>query len=131
MVTRIAIFNWFIHNTPIEDTIKNHNNILDFCIGLRARDSKFIEITKDIKINTLPKTIRYFISNRGNVFKKQYNDGSVEYLNVHPQKGRTFYQTLLNEYDDTLAKNYDINYSYYIWKTRTELSIFTEKANLF
>lgn len=128
LITRIAAFNYFVHNIPIEDTIKNHKNILDFCIGIRAKqDAKLISINKKGEETILPKTIRYFISNTGTIFKKRFADGRISYLNVHPQKGRSFYQTLLNEYEDINAHNYDINYSYYVYKTKHEIETYNLK----
>ena len=83
LVIRIAIFNYFVNNTPIEETIKNHKNILDFCIGVRAKQEvKFFSLNNSGDQKDLPKTIRYFISNKGLVFKKRYGGGNVEYLNL-------------------------------------------------
>lgn len=131
LIVRIALFNYFTKNIPIEDTIKNHKNILDFCIGVRAKqDSKFIQLDKNGNATPLPKTIRYYISNQGSIFKKKYIDGRISYLNVHPLKGRSFYQTLLNNYDDTLAHNYNINYSFYTYECRKELSAFNSITQL-
>lgn len=131
-IIAIAIYNWFVNNIPIEDTIKNHNNILDFCIGVRTKsDSKFIYLDKNAKEYSLPKTLRYFISNRGVVIKKRFHDGRTHYLNVHPQRGRTFYQTMLNQYEVTNAHSYDVNYSYYIFKTKEELhNILTKQTKI-
>ncbi len=131
-IIAIAIYNWFVNNVPIEDTIKNHNNILDFCIGVRTKsDSKFIYLDKNAKEYNLPKTLRYFISNRGVVIKKRFHDGRTHYLNVHPQRGRTFYQTMLNQYEVTNAHSYDVNYSYYIFKTKEELhNILTKQTKI-
>ncbi len=121
-IVAIAIYQWFVNNIDIEETIRNHKNILDFCIGVRTKsDSKFIYLDKNAKEYSLPKTLRYFISNKGVVIKKRFHDGRTHYLNVHPQKGKTFYQTMLNQYEVTNAHSYDVNYSYYIFKTKEEL----------
>jgi len=132
-IIAIAIYQWFVNGISIEETIKNHNNILDFCIGVRTKsDSKFIYLDKDAKEYNLPKTLRYFISNRGVVIKKRFHDGRTHYLNVHSQKGRTYYQTILNQYVTKESNHYDINYNYYIKKTNDEISnIVTKQTTLF
>lgn len=108
-----SIYHYFIYGTPVRDFIKNHTNIFDFCIGVRSKkDSKFVYYNKDGVEHNLSKTIRYYISNQGVVIKKKYNDGRVSFLNVHPLKGKTYYQTIFNQFVD--KDNYNINYSYYI-----------------
>lgn len=118
-ISRIALKNYFINNISVEETIKNHNNLFDFCIGVRAKGKTYFEyryIDNGIfKTTHLPKTIRYFISNRGGCIYKIYEDNRVQMLNVHPQKGKTWYQTVMNVYDDSLLKN--VNFSYYIYET--------------
>ncbi len=132
-IVAIAIFQWFVNNIPIKDTIKNHNNILDFCIGVRTKsDSKFIYLDNTATEYDLPKTLRYFISNRGVVIKKRFHDGRTHYLNVHSQRGRTYYQTMLNQYVTKESSHYDINYNYYIKKTNDEISnIVIKQTTLF
>jgi hypothetical protein len=179
LIVAKAIHDYFVKGISIEDTIYNHTNIFDFCIGERSQwDSHFDsieiksiphykdeeklqyilkkgyssyynntwvkgsdtsgdtlnniferEITKDNYINRerLPKTIRYYISNKGKVFKKVYDDGREQFCVVHPQKGRTYNQTLFNKIIVKDIKEYDIDYSYYLKQARKEIDVF--KAN--
>lgn len=133
LVVRIALYNYFVKNIPIKDTICNHNNIFDFCIGHRSKgNSKFFYLDKNGTSYDLSKTIRYFISNKGVVIKKKMTEsGQISYLNVHPQKGKTWYQTLLNKIDNTDIKNYDINFRYYIVKCKEEIENFKKLEQLF
>lgn len=133
LITRIAIYEWFVNNTPIEETILNHKNILDFCIGARVKqDAKFFYLDKNGREHNLSKTIRYFISNKGVVIKKRFTDGRTTFMNVAEKKGYTYYQTLLNKYTNTNAHDYDINYRYYIKKTNDELyNIVNHQQSLF
>lgn len=132
LIERIAIYNWFLYNTPIEKTIKEHTNIFDFCFGIRVRQgAKLYEYDKNANKKPLHKTIRYIISNKGTVFKKLYDDGRSEYLNAPSIKGKAWYQTLLNNIVDTNALNYDLNYNFYIKNVKEELSLFDKKPTLF
>jgi len=68
MIVSIALKEYFINNTPIETTIKNHNNIFDFCkvvkgIGeatfktIQWIDRKIVETPQQKKINRYIVTI--------------------------------------------------------------------------
>lgn len=132
LITRIAIFNHFTKRIPIEETIRNHTNIFDFCIGARTKsDSKFFYLNKNGKEYPLSKTIRYFISNKGVIIKKRFTENNrISYLNVHPQKGRSWYQTMLNKVDPN-QKEYDINYNYYIKQANDDIYDLMPKTTLF
>jgi hypothetical protein len=122
-IVAIAVYNYFVHNTPIEYTIRNHQDILDFCIAKKS-DKKYgiyyiiIKGTAFIK-ETLQLTNRYYISKGGGKLIKQeankrtwieFESGyNVRILNNLPtSKGKY----ILN------PKSYDINYQYYIRETR-------------
>lgn len=115
----IALKEYFINNIPVETTIKNHNNLFDFCIGVRTTGNTKLKVVKikdfNVEYEELPKTIRYFISKSGSCIYKFYEDGSKEILNKHPQNGRTWYQTILNKYDESLLPS--VNHSYYMYET--------------
>lgn len=132
LVSRIAVFNYFTKNIPVEETIRNHTNIFDFCIGVRTKsDSKFFYLDRNGKEYPLSKTIRYFISNKGVVIKKRMTESQeVSYLNKHPQKGKAWYQTVLNRIDSD-QKSYDINHSYYIKQANDIIYDLLPKNTLF
>lgn len=122
LVVAIAVYNYYINNVSIEQTIKNHTNIFDFCIGIRAKADAVFEArgVQDGKVvkEKLSKTIRYIISTNGVSLYKIYKDGSEETINVHPQRGRTWYQTILNKITDDNISNYNINFTFYIQEAR-------------
>ena len=105
-----ALFEYFVNNIPIEDTIKNCTDIYDFCIAKKI-DEKFTneyhsikngQYTKDI----LQKSIRYYVStNGGNLFKVDYKTGDTENYEVNKKV------TIFNDY---FEGNYHIDYGYYI-----------------
>lgn len=132
LIVRKAMFNWFTQGIPVEKTILAADNILDFCIGARVkRDAKFLYLDKNGQEYNLPRTIRYFISTTGVIIKKRFNDGRIHFLNVHPQRGKAWYQTLLNKYDNTDIKQYNVNFAYYIKAAKDEINKFQPSLNLF
>ena len=116
-IIAIALQNYFIHNKSIKDTIMNHTNIYDFCTAMRT-DPKFIteyHYLKDsqLKIDTLQKTNRYYISRSGgSLFKVDKKDN--KYINYCV--GRQV--TIFNDYVEKPMKDYNIDYGYYISETQ-------------
>ena len=110
-IVPIALKAYFIDNIPIEQTIKNHKDIFDFCIRLKLKkttDGIFKNIENgNIKDVLLPRTTRYYISNTGGtILKKHHSTNRTEGVNVG------YRTTLFNNYIE--KENYDINYTYYI-----------------
>lgn len=117
-----ALMDYYADNVPIEDTIRNHTNIYDFCISIKT-GSDFIKeyqriINGKLNITILQKNVRYFISNTGGIILKKYKEVKIdirgqkrEYISLH--KG--YYSTIFNDYYPCENfKNYNINYNYYI-----------------
>ena len=121
------------------DNKYDNHGIFDFCIAKKATkafefEERRVDHNGDIDIKTLDsKIVRYFVSNRGAVLhempagsrlKKEYDLDDVPELvygvkglkgqlaEAHPQKGKSFYTTNFNIYQE--AEIYDINYQYYI-----------------
>lgn len=109
-IVPISLKNYFIYNIPIEETIKNHKDIYDFCLRLKT-NSKSIPIYKYIEngkiINKkLDRTTRYYISNKGGILLKDFGDNRISGVNVG------YNVTLFNKYVN--KSDYDLNYSFYI-----------------
>ena len=109
-----AVYEYFVNNTPVENTIKGCNDVLDFCIS-RKSDKKFkielhtIENGKK-KIDVLQKTNRFYISNTGgSFFTRDIEKGRLTGLFVgHNVR-------ILNDYNpEKPLKSYDINFDWYI-----------------
>lgn len=112
----IALEKYFLEGEPIEKTIKNHDDPLDFCLSHKA--SKKFDIKKrwiedgQIKEEDIQRTNRYLITKSGCRVVK-YTDKKE--LSVPKTKGQ--FVTLLNS--DPESFNMDnINYRYYIQETR-------------
>lgn len=127
----IAIYEYFVKGKPIEDTIKNHRNIYDFCAGVRAKSSDvkgkshfelhWIE-GSELKKKKLSKTVRYFISKKGQYLFKCYPDGSQIHVEAPLNLGKMkkdWKITYFNKYYPVNNfEEYNIDYSYYIHKAR-------------
>lgn len=119
-----ALSEYFINNVPVEDTIVNHTNIYDFCGRQKfGRDSYGETHTVAFdqhknpynKVEKQQKNVRYYISNKGSTFIKQYTKKKQQFLN----KG---YQiTVFNQYIKKDMKDYDINYQFYIDECNKEI----------
>jgi len=127
----IAVFEYFVNNKPIEDTIRNHTNIFDFCAGVRASKSQergqsryelHTIVGTEINKTKLSKTVRYFISTRGKYLFKCYENGVIEHVEAPDKRGRNnkdWKVTYFNKaYYPENFSDYNIDYSYYISKAR-------------
>jgi hypothetical protein len=129
----IALQNYYSKNIPIEETIYNHQNIYDFCCGVKSKSgAKLIHLnTKTSEEIQLQKVNRYFISNDGlNLLKRlkplegkkvsnqmdifnNIDDGTRE-----QEVEAGWLTTIFNKYYKLEMKKYNINYSYYIDKCK-------------
>lgn len=130
MIIPIALSEYFVKGIPIETTIKNHKDIYDFCgrQKFKGNDYGVIEYLKDnqIYIEKQQKNVRYYISNKGNSFKKHYAKGSIEIINVGYQV------TIFNKFIEKQIEDYDINYNFYIKECYKEINqIINKQLELF
>lgn len=129
-IVPIALKNYFIYNTPISETIRNHKNIYDFCIRLKCNHSSkalysYLDEDDRVKDLTLSRTTRYFISKKGGALSIYYN-GSDSPNKVN--KGYTV--TLFNNFIE--QEDYNINYNFYEIETNKIIDIVVNnQLNLF
>lgn len=126
----IALSEYFVKGIPIEDTIKNHTDIYDFCGRQKfGRDSHGVILTlSDNKVDSkvTGKNIRYYVSDRGSILVKHYSKGTKEAVHCG------YYITDFNTYikRDTI-KDYNIKYEYYIKECYKEIeNISSNQLNL-
>ena len=125
-----AVFDFYVYGKPVEETIKECQDIHLFCIAQKIggdftpelhydeikenvitdEEQEVIEETENESlIEVLQKTTRFYVSNNGGSFYKRKKDGSLFGLVVGKKV------TVLNDIDDTKPiGEYDINYQYYI-----------------
>lgn len=113
-IVPIALSKYFIEDIPIEETIKNHKNIFDFCLRLKTDKSSegqlhYIDDKFNKKILHLSKTTRYYISNKGGALYKYFEKNNrINGINVK------FLATIFNKYKELSMEEYDVNYKFYI-----------------
>lgn len=115
-----ALNAYYINDTPIIDFLKDHKNIMDFCISQRiggqfSAEYHWLDPEKaEHHIDKLQKTNRYFISkNGGHLYKAKpiinKTSGKEAIQRINLVKG--YKVTLFNDYFD--ATDYQIDYSFY------------------
>ena len=117
----IALENYIYRNIPIDDTIRNHTNIYDFCGRVKSKYDSWYEMS-NIKQQ---KNVRYYVSKDGGKLLKKYKDGRTAEVHVD------YRSTVANKiYDD---KNYDdINYTFYVKECYKIIdTILPKQLNLF
>ena len=113
-IVPIALKEYFINGIPIDETIKNHKDIFDFCLRLKTNSSctpTFTYLDKECqcpKTIKLARTTRYYISNTGGVLTKVFDDGRETGVNIG------FSATLFNKYEEKPMEEYNLNYQFYI-----------------
>lgn len=120
-----AIKQYFIDETPIEDFIRNHDNIFDFCI-MQKVDRKFKTIWGNTEVQ---KTNRFYITSNPNAgYLKKVDKYNGKEFSIY--KG--FGVQIFNKYEKKEMKDYRINYNYYISETRKLIcTIDSKQLNLF
>lgn len=106
-----AVINYFVFNIPVEDTIRNCNDIRKFLMSQRV-DKKF-KVEYDDKY--IQRINRWYASTNGcYLYTVDESKTPVKYSNLLKKSG----VTILNYIDDISTKNKKINYPYYISEAR-------------
>lgn len=129
-IVPIALKEYFVNNVPVEETIKNHKDIFDFCLRLKTNSNStpFYKYIKDgkIVIDKLNRTTRYYVSNNGGSLSKSFDANRSSGVNV----GYTV--TLFNNYIEKPMSDYNINYNFYISEVnKIKNSIENKQLSLF
>ena len=107
-----AVYEYFVHNTPVMETLRNHKDILDFCKTQNVgRNFKVCyDKVEDGKIVTVycQRHFRFYVSQKGVVIQKE------DTVNGKRSKlGSGLPSTMLNNLDDKPIEERGINYAYY------------------
>jgi hypothetical protein len=127
-----AFHDYWVKGVPVEQTIKNHRNIFDFCAGVKAKKSdkkgaSHYEIWKvtdgEIKKQKLSKTVRYYICKTGGTLLKFYEDGTHAQVEAPIMKGNKLIKEWKVAYFNKACypdefEHYEIDYVYYISKAK-------------
>ena len=115
-IVPIALQKYFVEGISVEDTIKNHDNIYDFCIRQKSSKDFHYEGIIGNDINVYNKLIRYYISNKG---EKVYKVKNPTCLTRAPERAQVEAGEWLCKIVNYLPKSTtvesaDINWNYYI-----------------
>ena len=104
-----AVHDYFVHDTPIQNTIHNSTNVFDFYRSYKnTKGWSTLYIKPDSNEDMLSKTTRYYMSVNGGRLYKKHADGRK---NAVEATGRV---TIANKHVDKKMKDYKIDYSWYI-----------------
>jgi len=127
IIVPIALKKYFIDGISIEETIRNHDNIYDFCLRQKFNKGFQGELHSvngsDILIEPTQKNTRYIISKTGKYFwKKKLETGKLSTINERMKVIDS------NNIDETTSiSDYNINYDWYIKEARKILNIIEDK----
>lgn len=106
-----AVINYFVFNIPVEDTIRNCDDIRKFLMSQRV-DKKF-KVEYDDKY--IQRINRWYASTNGcYLYTVDESKTPAKYSNLLKKSG----VTILNYIDNISTKNRKINYPYYISEAR-------------
>lgn len=128
-----AIYHYFIHGTLPEEYLAKNKNILDYCIGTKAKGNWKLEIRSvengELVTEPLQKTIRYYVSKKGGKVFKTNPDGREQQL-----VAGKYQQTMYNVLDDKNFEEYNVDLQYYKTLIEKEINSIIQKVrqlNLF
>lgn len=124
-IVPIALKNYFVYGVPIEESIKNHDNIYDYCKRLKINSISKAQYTyvsdkTDIKTQDLNRTTRYFVSSTGGALSVNYN-GSPKVNRINTGRNCTLFNNYKKEED------YAIDYQYYNLEARKIINTIEDK----
>lgn len=137
-----SVYEYWVNGIPVEETIKKHRNIFDFCAGVKAKKSvergqSSYELhaiaIQDLKITKLSKTVRYYICNKNHdgYLMKRYSIGSLEQVEAPARKGKIFKAWTVKYFNKYFQpedfSDYNIDYQYYIMKANEWISEFNQR----
>lgn len=118
-VVALAVYNHFVHNIPIQKTIREHKDIYDFCMSKKndsSYDNEYYTVENgEVTKTVLQKSNRFFIVTRGNGGKLiKAKDDIVKGGRKKAQQVAGYPVAILNDYYKKDMKDYNIDYMYYI-----------------
>ncbi len=123
-IVPIALERYFVNGVPIDETIRNHTNLYDFCIRQKASRSFHYEGTNRStgEKTVYNKLIRYYVSNTGDkIFKVKNPECQTRAAAISQVEAGEWVCKVCN----FLPKNSpvdNVNYDYYIEKANRILT---------
>jgi hypothetical protein len=128
-IVPIALERYFVSGVPVAETIRNHDNLYDFCLRQKATRSFHYEGTNRStgEKTVYDKLIRYYVSNTGDkIFKIKNEECQTRAAKVSQVEAGEWVCKVCN-FLPKGSKVDNVNYDYYIEKAnRLVLKIQTE-----
>lgn len=129
-----ALEQYFVHGVPYKKYIQEHDDIFDFCIGVKIkRDFELWKHSYNPETSQVDKeqihqsVVRYYISHEFSSLKKKYKmHAKTPGRIVELQK--SWNMTYYNVHTPKPIKDYDIDYNYYIQGVRDVVSAIEPNA---
>lgn len=107
-----AVYEYFVNNTPVMETLRGHTDILDFCKTQNV-GNKFKMCYDEVKNGEVVTTYtqkwcRFYVSNKGIVLQKE-----EDFTHKRSRLAGGLPVTILNSLDDKPIEMRNINYKYY------------------
>lgn len=111
-IVAIAVFNYFVNDIPVMDTLRNHKDILDFCktqnVG-RQFNVIYEQVNNGkIEVKTSQRHVRFYVSTKGVILQKEHN-----LTHARSRLASGLPVQILNSLDDKDIELRDIDYKYY------------------
>jgi hypothetical protein len=108
-VTSKCLYQYFVNQKPVCETLNESRDILDYCISQKTGGKFQLELHNLKGVEQLQKTNRFYIANRGGILIKRNRDTN---------KGTGLYVgeqvRILNNFDPTLPfESYDVDLDFY------------------
>ena len=111
-IVAIAVFNYFVHNKPVMDTLREHKDILDFCktqnVGRQFEVIYHEVVNGEVKKIYSQRHIRFYVSTHGVIIQKEHKDTKKCNVLAGGLPSR-----ILNTLDDKPIEERNIDYKYY------------------
>lgn len=124
VIINIAMEKYFVNGIDVEETIKSHGRIFDFCIGAKSsRQYHYETMDKEGRSEVYERMIRYYVSTNGKKLLKIKNaDSDADGNPVSQCEAGDWKCTVANLIDkDKPIADYSIDYRYYIDKAKERI----------
>lgn len=111
-IVAYAVYNYFVHNIPVMETLQSHKDILDFCktqnVGAQF-EVVVIKVENNQEVVTYTqKHNRFYVSTKGYSIKKEHKT-----TKERTKLASGLPVVILNSLDDKPIEERNINYKYY------------------
>lgn len=123
-VVPLALYEFFVNGKPVEEFIRNHNRIWDFCIAKKSsRDYYYQSVNRKVgTIKKLNKLVRYYCAkdhpDGGKLWKMKHEHSEKKGPSKSQCQSGSECQVMFNKpFQTEKFSDYKINYPFYIAET--------------